>query len=425
MAVKAKIVSTYDDKGTKKAKKSITGLERHTLKAAKRIGAALIAAFALHRIKAFFSSSLQAFGIQEKAVSKLRAVLENAGEDADKLIPKYEALAASLQGISDHGDEAILSVMALGRSMGLTGQNLEDATKAAVGLAQGFDMSLESAMRNIAKLQGNLAGELGELIPELKDATTAQDKMNIVFKIGAARLRESEQLSDTYARKVEQARMKWGDFTEKVGSSLVEFMETHGVLDKIISLLDKMNAMDFSSFASKFKNQVLGTLWEGMNMVDAIMSGLGFGDRKVKGKNPYKGKDEASSGATRTSTPRRRPPSVEGVLQGVVDNINRDLRRMSAGSFSDRVGRSGFANGFAPGSRFGTLDTMRSGFRGAGPRKDLSYYRGLANDIQYRSLSGADLFDTLAGARKTGQQLGEKGNPMFVHVENNPTVGTR
>jgi len=449
MAVNLRIKSDFNDKGIKKAKGGISGLESHTKKSMQRIGKFIAAAFAFRQITGFTRSILEAFGIQQKAVEKLRAVLASNGEAADALVVQYQKLASELQLISDHGDEAILSIMALGRSMGLSGKNLEEATSAAVGLSQAFGITLESAMRNIAKLQGNLAGELGELIPELKEAETAQEKLNIVFAIGRQRLEESAKLNDTYARKVTLLSNKWGDVKEKLGEALVTFVESTGILDKVISLLDKINAMDFANFAASIKRNILAPLRVVYRYAEIVRGKL-TGKPPGEAENPFLNDERKPPKPQAVRQTMRGPHAplnlkelemryrgVKGLYESgwfvpedsapmSADEYNRLLKQIRADvgmekSFAERVSDRSFRAGRFVGrqGRFGGPIEGGLSMEAVSRRRLMAQ----AKDVSVSALSGADLFDALRGESRAAKELGERGNPMHVVVENNPTIG--
>ena len=452
MAVNLRINSDFKDKGIKKAKGSVSSLESHTKKTMQRIGKFIAAAFAFRQITGFTRSILEAFGIQQKAVEKLRAVLASNGEAADALVVQYQKLASELQLISDHGDEAILSIMALGRSMGLSGKNLEEATSAAVGLSQAFGITLESAMRNIAKLQGNLAGELGELIPELKDAETAQEKLNIVFAIGRQRLEESAKLNDTYARKVTLLSNKWGDVKEKLGEALVTFVESTGILDKVIGLLDRINAMDFANFAASIKRNILAPLWVVYRYAEILLGKL-TGKPPGEAENPFlndRPRPRADQIPDQTMRGPHGPASLEEitdiyrgkkglfpsgrlVLEGEIMSAKQYVRQLKEHrkrmgdemSFSERVAAFNRRIGFQRRDTSSFQESLMGG-RFGGPSMETAARRRLmaqAKDVSVSALSGADLFDALRGESRAAKELGERGNPMHVVVENNPTIG--
>ena len=51
----------------------------------------------------------------------------------------------------------------------MTPDLLDDAALAAVNLSKALGISTEAAFRNVGRTMGGFAGELGELVPELKD----------------------------------------------------------------------------------------------------------------------------------------------------------------------------------------------------------------------------------------------------------------
>jgi len=92
----------------------------------------------------------KAAGVQEKAENDLAAALRSFGDNVDTLMPKYTALASAIQQQTVYGDEAVLSMMAQIRNLGVMPDQMEKATKGAIGLAKALNLDANSAARYTA-----------------------------------------------------------------------------------------------------------------------------------------------------------------------------------------------------------------------------------------------------------------------------------
>ena len=105
---------------------------------AKGLGVAAAAAGAVIGAK-LVSGMVRAFAEQEKVEMQLKATLKVMGQEVDKLFPKYMALAGAIQDTTGAGDEATLGIIKMFTQMGVASDQMEFATKAAIGLGRTFD----------------------------------------------------------------------------------------------------------------------------------------------------------------------------------------------------------------------------------------------------------------------------------------------
>lgn len=89
----------------------------------------------LYAAKRGFDYVTKAAMKQEDAVFLLEAALKSAGEYTAEATKKFQAFAASIQQATVYGDEEVLALMQLMKSLGVTSNKLEQATRMAIGLA--------------------------------------------------------------------------------------------------------------------------------------------------------------------------------------------------------------------------------------------------------------------------------------------------
>jgi hypothetical protein len=194
------------------ASRKLSGLAKTAI----GLGAAFLS---FRAIAGFVRSSTAAFMEQEKAANSLSNALALVG--AQTQMRDMEKFAAQIQKVTIHGDEAVMQVMALGASMGkLSGEDLKNATTAAIGLSKAFNMDLNTAMTLISKAaQGNTAS-MSRYGITFKEGMTAQEKFNQVLTIGREKFALARGETATFAGQLQQLKNAFGDAKEQMGAMI-------------------------------------------------------------------------------------------------------------------------------------------------------------------------------------------------------------
>jgi hypothetical protein len=174
-------------------------------------------------------ASLDAWQVQEDAVDDLddALALKNAGEFSASL----QKFAAEMEALTTFGDEGTLAVMALGINMGIQADKMEDAAKAAIGLASAYDMDLRTAMQLIAKANAGQTGTLMRYGIVLDQTKSKQEQFNELLEKGAASLPLAE--ADTLSAEIAQIGNAWGSIKEFVGQFVSELFDATEAADAL------------------------------------------------------------------------------------------------------------------------------------------------------------------------------------------------
>jgi len=173
-------------------------------------------------------SSLSAFGAQELAEKKLATAL---GKTSQALLNQ----ASALQKVSIFGDEVIIGQQSFLAALGFSEGKIKEIIPVALDLASATGITLESAVRNISKTYGGLTGELGELVPQLKDLTVEQLKNGDALQMLSSLFTgQAAAAADTYTGAMQQMENAVGDFSEIIGSALAPHI---GIIAKKITEL--------------------------------------------------------------------------------------------------------------------------------------------------------------------------------------------
>lgn len=162
--------------------------------------------------------AVKAADVQLKNEQRLLTALRGREDIQQRLIRQ----AGELQSRSLFGDEEIIGQQAFLASLGLTEQQINDTIEAAAQLSSATGMTLDSAVKNLAKTYGGLSGELGESIPKLKELTTEQMKNGEAVKYVLDNFKGyAEAARETALGPVQSLTMSLGDLAEEVGMVLM------------------------------------------------------------------------------------------------------------------------------------------------------------------------------------------------------------
>ena len=194
--------------GAGKAKEQLGGLNGAISKMGKVVGLASAAYFGARGLINGFQFAIEAASKQEDAEKKLAFAL---GRTSKALLDQ----ASALQKVTRFGDEATIAQQAFLASMGFTEKQIIDIIPVAMDLASATGMELESAIRNTAKTFSGMAGELGELVPQLRELTAAEMKAGEAVKVMAELFSgQARSSAETMSGKIEQMHNTIGDTAE-------------------------------------------------------------------------------------------------------------------------------------------------------------------------------------------------------------------
>ena len=165
----------------------------------------------------------EAYKVQEKAENALSKAAENNPYLNRESLQNLKDYASELQSVTNYGDEGTIDVMAQLAAAGRSESEIIKLIGAASDYAAAKHISLESAVQNLNKSYGGLAGELGELFPEVKALTAEQLKNGEAVDIIAQKYKGfAAEAADSST----QAKNAFGDFMESLGKIANPFFES-------------------------------------------------------------------------------------------------------------------------------------------------------------------------------------------------------
>jgi hypothetical protein len=154
------------DKATKVAGKSADDFSGR-LKTG-MVAAAAAAAGAVYGLATAFKAGFNSMVEAEKANRSLTIALKKTDDATKSNLAALTAQADAIHSTTRFTADSITQTQAFLKQLGVQTSQLKQATQATIDMSESLGMNLESAARNVGKTVGGFAGELGEVIPELK-----------------------------------------------------------------------------------------------------------------------------------------------------------------------------------------------------------------------------------------------------------------
>lgn len=161
---------------------------------------------------------------QEDALFLLEAALKAAGEYTDETMKGFETFAASIQKATVYGDEEVLALMQLMKSLGVTSSGLEQATKMAIGLAAATGRDVKSMSMYIALAQQGEFTMLRRYIPALRSTTDATEQLRIITEFAARGFKIAEAQAKTASGSFKKMWNAVSDLAEIMGKPFIDKM---------------------------------------------------------------------------------------------------------------------------------------------------------------------------------------------------------
>lgn len=224
---------------------------------------------AMAAIGAFAVKAIQAYAVQEKAVSDLSSVLRSYNEEIANNIEALKKQASAIQDETGVGDEVNLQRMARLRLLGVETEMLGRAAKAVVALVQA-GMDEQMAGKAVAGATMGNYQALTRYIPALREASTEAQKAAIVNDFLNKSYQQAKDNLKTVGGSWAALKGRIGDAMEEVGGAIVKTGMVqrllHSAADAAKRFGDAIAQWVKSDEFERIKNAIQG-------ITDAIMEG--------------------------------------------------------------------------------------------------------------------------------------------------------
>lgn len=181
-------------------------------------------AFSFEEVITFGKNSLKAFMEQENAVNAYSSALRNLGFEYQARTREANAFASEMQKITKYGDEMTVSAMAQGIKLGIDPSQIQQATKAAMVMAEKYGMDLPSAMMLLGRASQGQTQMLTRYGIVLDETLSAEEKFNQLLQMGADEFNLVTDAAKTTEGQFTQNMNAIGDTMETVGEKIAAFI---------------------------------------------------------------------------------------------------------------------------------------------------------------------------------------------------------
>lgn len=225
---RANLIITLKDEATAGLNKVTGGIDK--LKAGFIAVTAAVAATVAIAVS-FVKSAMEG----EDAANKLNIALKNQGIYSAELSAEMLRYSSQLQKTSTFSDEAITRTQALLTTFGLAGVQMKSTTQAALDLATGLGVDLQTATMLLGKA---FAGETGALsrygIVIDQNLPKSQQFSEVIRQIGERFGGEAQAATQTFSGRLAVLGNQWDDIKETLGGAIIPMLET--VVEKLYAL---------------------------------------------------------------------------------------------------------------------------------------------------------------------------------------------
>lgn len=207
----------------------------------------------------------KAFGEQEKVTAGLRSVIRAYGEDVNTVVPRLERLAAGIQSVTTFGDEHILTMFTQAKQLGAQTDQLDDVTKAAIGLSAALGLNADAALRYIVLAQQGETMMLRRYIPALRTTTDATESLRIINELAAKGFQQHRAEADKTIGQFLRLKNAVGDLLEAIGGIALGGGEGGGFFSSLRSGVESLT--DFLSKNAQRIRDFISELFEPIGKV--------------------------------------------------------------------------------------------------------------------------------------------------------------
>jgi hypothetical protein len=231
------------------------------------------AAISIRAVNRLAQESIQLARTQIQAETRLAAAIDANANSVQGALAGYREFSSEIQSLTVVGDEAVLEMLAMAESFGLSGEEAENATQAALGLSQAFGINASTALRAYANAQQGNTEQLQRYIPAVREAANQTDAMTIINNAAAGGFEQMQAVAETSFGAMEQYSNAVGDLKEELGIAIVDAMEPFArSLTNTLSIVTS-NIAQTRRYREVIEQFESGT-WDGVDAADALATAL-------------------------------------------------------------------------------------------------------------------------------------------------------
>lgn len=190
---------------------------------------------------ALVTNAIREYGQQEQAVVEVTAALSRQGKQIDVVLPKLKEFSELIQKNTQYADEFVLSQMAYGMNLGISADNIEDVTKAAIGLAKITRGDLSSGMMMVTRAGFGHTEVLRRYGIFLSDDMSKTQKFNELIRIGIGAYPLAEKEAGSLTNQMTRMKNAIGELNETFGELITKQFDLPGKIESTRRAMEKLN----------------------------------------------------------------------------------------------------------------------------------------------------------------------------------------
>ena len=174
-------------------------------------------------ISATIAGGVQKFIEYDEAMDAVGDALEAFGDKSESSRTRAKEFGIEIGNLAHLSGPAIINMQALGVTIGgLTGDKLEAATRAAVGLSKGLGVDLDTAMKAVSKASIGSTKDLAKLGIVVDENATATEKYYAVLEKGEKLFAADTAGAATFKEQIDDLKKAAGELTVTLGEVVNE-----------------------------------------------------------------------------------------------------------------------------------------------------------------------------------------------------------
>lgn len=166
--------------------------------------------------------SIEEFRTAEQTINRFAGSVAAAGGNVRKSVNDIRAFASEIQRTTTIGDDAVVEMAALGQSIGgLSGDNLQQAIRAAIGFSKALGIDAVTAMQLVSKAATGNTTSFSKYGVKVDEAKTKQEQFNDILAKGNALFGIAESEALTASGALDQLKNSLSDTLEELGGFLL------------------------------------------------------------------------------------------------------------------------------------------------------------------------------------------------------------
>lgn len=219
-------------------------------------------------LKDFASGVIAEFMEGDIAAQRLKASLASLGVASNATFEQISNLSSEIEELTRYAADEVVAALGQGLRLGLDPKIMDDAAKAAAGLAEKLSLDLGTAMALVARASNGNTSVLAKYGLKLDETKSKAEQFQDVLQIGKESFGLAEDAANTAQGRLDKMNVAIGNMRQAIGEMLAEYLLP--VIDVV-----KSAAVAFNGLSDTSKRLIVGLGAAAAGMAALRLSGGG------------------------------------------------------------------------------------------------------------------------------------------------------